>query len=357
MVADNAFDLTQPDLSHPIGWPFGPGNVVIIHGQNAPGDDGVHGAAALAVAIGRDNTVGGVGVAPEATASACCTLNRRNPPSFSTAEAIVAGAIVSTQSIAEHFLGSPCPPEQVRALVSDPALNTRSADPATDRIGVMPNLPRIIRRGLGIVPEVELVLRDFLSDDGWSAAPVALGNSPDIIVRRTTVENPQAEFGDAGVRPANAGSLADPSFVYLRAGNLGSRQASNVTAVVYWTGMDALLDPSRWHLIGTAQFPPVSPDANSVTVSHPLEWNGSQTPMPLFGECMLIAFLEGDGERPPTPWPAFASVDDLRAFVGASNNMAMRKLALQAYYLPTWWSRLFLMLRTTVRKWLRFTRD
>lgn len=64
----------------------------------------------------------------------------------SSASPIVAGAALLIQSwIRSWGKGySPYDPAELRSLLSDPAINTQSADPGSDRIGVMPNLRGII---------------------------------------------------------------------------------------------------------------------------------------------------------------------------------------------------------------------
>jgi hypothetical protein len=72
-------------------------------------------------------------------------------PSFggtSGASPIVTGAALLLQAWALGRRYS-YPPHTLRALLSDPALNTASASPTVDRIGVMPNLKAIITRALG----------------------------------------------------------------------------------------------------------------------------------------------------------------------------------------------------------------
>lgn len=64
----------------------------------------------------------------------------------SGASAIVAGAAVALQGIVKARLGEPWSPERIRGALSNPhpGVNTPSADPTTDRIGVMPNLRGIV---------------------------------------------------------------------------------------------------------------------------------------------------------------------------------------------------------------------
>jgi hypothetical protein len=69
----------------------------------------------------------------------------------SSASAIVAGAALVVQGMAQNNLGSRLPPGQVRQLLSDPTVataarplvNTPSSAPNVDQIGVMPNLRAI----------------------------------------------------------------------------------------------------------------------------------------------------------------------------------------------------------------------
>jgi hypothetical protein len=63
----------------------------------------------------------------------------------SGASAIVAGAAVLLQSWAVKMLGHTLSPSMLRKLLSDPSLNTHSNVPLNDRIGVMPDLRRIVR--------------------------------------------------------------------------------------------------------------------------------------------------------------------------------------------------------------------
>jgi hypothetical protein len=74
----------------------------------------------------------------------------------SGASPIVTGAAILLQawSMARH---SSYVPHTLRALLSDPALNTPSANPAVDRIGVMPNLKAVI--GHELAPPVASITR------------------------------------------------------------------------------------------------------------------------------------------------------------------------------------------------------
>lgn len=61
----------------------------------------------------------------------------------SAASAIVAGAALSLQGIAQVSLGRRLLPIELQGTLCDPTLGTASADPSMDRIGVMPNLRQL----------------------------------------------------------------------------------------------------------------------------------------------------------------------------------------------------------------------
>lgn len=62
----------------------------------------------------------------------------------SSASAIVAGAALAVQGLAEANLGQRFSPKELRDILSDPAYGTPSHIPADDRIGVMPDLRKFI---------------------------------------------------------------------------------------------------------------------------------------------------------------------------------------------------------------------
>jgi len=68
-------------------------------------------------------------------------------PSFSGtsgASPIVTGAAIAVQGIVKARTGRTWGPEKMRAVLSNPSTNTKSRNPSTDRIGVMPDLRAIV---------------------------------------------------------------------------------------------------------------------------------------------------------------------------------------------------------------------
>ncbi|CAH1208872.1 hypothetical protein PAECIP111893_02923 [Paenibacillus plantiphilus] len=62
----------------------------------------------------------------------------------SSASSIITANAISIQGIAKAEFGTAYSTTQLRALLSDPTLNTSSSNPSTDKVGYMPNLKNII---------------------------------------------------------------------------------------------------------------------------------------------------------------------------------------------------------------------
>jgi hypothetical protein len=238
----------------------------------------------------------------------------------SSASPIVAGAALVVQGVAEANHGYRFSPAQLRTLLADPANGTASADPVVDRIGVMPNLKKILSGNLlNTTPDV--YLRDFVGDTG-DPHPGASLASPDIILQSSPVADPQGTLGQgSGTEDDVCGAEATAgvtNYIYLRARNRGGSAAANVVATVYWSPAATLLTPDLWQLAGSVTFPNV-PMGNQLTVSPQLEWNT----VPATGHYCFIALL-GHPED-PAPVPAdFEQWSNFKRFVSAHNNVGWR---------------------------------
>ncbi|HDR4765666.1 TPA: S8 family peptidase [Bacillus thuringiensis] len=62
----------------------------------------------------------------------------------SSASPIIAGAAVSIQGIAKEHLGKAYTPKELRAILSNPNTGTKSNNPSSDKIGVLPDLKAIL---------------------------------------------------------------------------------------------------------------------------------------------------------------------------------------------------------------------
>lgn len=71
----------------------------------------------------------------------------------SSASPIIAGAAASIQGIAKNNQGRVYTPRQLRAILSDSSTGTKSNDPTSDKIGVLPDLKAILSK-LGFSPNL-----------------------------------------------------------------------------------------------------------------------------------------------------------------------------------------------------------
>ncbi|WP_436866675.1 S8 family peptidase [Bacillus fungorum] len=71
----------------------------------------------------------------------------------SSASPIIAGAAASIQGIAKNNKGKVYTPSQLRNILSDPSTGTKSNDPISDKIGVLPDLKAILSK-LGVLPNL-----------------------------------------------------------------------------------------------------------------------------------------------------------------------------------------------------------
>lgn len=241
----------------------------------------------------------------------------------SSASPIVTGAALAVQGLMQSATGDRLAPWQLRMILSDPANGTLSANPAMDRIGVMPNLRAIIDGTiLNLAPDV--YLRDFVGDNGDPHSG-AISASPDIILRQSAVADPQAAFG-AGSGTENDMALGyeaeagQDNHVYVRVRNRGGSVASNVEATVYWAPPATLLTPDLWTLLGSTILTTV-PTGDLLTVGDGITWPAAAIPAP--GHYCFVGIL--DAPRDPGPSPAdFLDWDNFTTFIRNNNNVTWR---------------------------------
>jgi hypothetical protein len=242
----------------------------------------------------------------------------------SAATAIIGGAALVVQGVAQAATGQRRSPAQIQAMFAERATGTPSAGGTADMIGVMPDLRRVLMQAM-LVPDV--YLRDAVGDDGAAPALGAIGASPDVIVLGQPEANPMAAYGEgSGLENRDdLGSLAiagTDNFVYLRVRNRGLPSAANVVGTVYWSEPSTLVMPGQWTLIGsTAPF--AVPQGDALTVSPPVQWNAAA--VPVAGHYCLVAMLDS----PTDPAPAIPAPTDwagFLAFIRDYNNVAWRNV-------------------------------
>jgi serine protease len=243
----------------------------------------------------------------------------------SAAAAIVTGAALVVQGVAEASLGYRMSPRQLGAILRDPAYSTLSSnpDPTTgDRIGVMPDLRKILQSALGIAPD--LYLRDFVGDTGDPHVG-AISASPDVILLPAQVADPQASFGqgsgtdndDALGSEATAGQ---DNYIYVRVLNRGAAAAANAAVTVYWAPPSSLVTPDLWTSIGTLPIASV-PAGNVLTAWGPLVWPTGAIPGP--GHYCFVAVVGNVLDPAPDP-ASFLDFDNFVRYIRENNNVTWR---------------------------------
>jgi len=248
----------------------------------------------------------------------------------SSASAIVAGAAAVISGLALRALGRPLTPQEARSFLADRERGTHSRSPQP--IGVMPNLAKLVEAPLR--PSEDMVLRDHPGDTGgWHDR--RLGLSPDIIVRRAAVTDPEVAFGSASgtldsldlCDPVRAGS---DYVVYVRPRNRGRATAGPVRIRVFHAPVATLLTPDLWIPLGGIATTGNAPRAGALVVSEAIEWPASEVPGS--GPRAFVAIAGSPGD----PAPALVDPELLlprpfswRDFLGAlrySNNLAWRNV-------------------------------
>jgi serine protease len=239
----------------------------------------------------------------------------------SSASPIVTGAAILVQNANENANGYRLSPAQMRAVLSDPTLNTASANPGTDLIGVMPDLANIIQTWMG-VPDA--YIRDNPSDIGDPHAG-SISASPDIILRPSVVPDPQMAFGQ-GSGTENSTTLGyevtagQDNVIYVRLRNRGPVAASNVDVTVYWSPVSTLVTPDVWNEIGTVNFASV-PAGDILTVSNALTWQQADIPAP--GHYCIVGVVDA-ADDPAPPLTDLSTFDNFRTFIRNNNNVTWR---------------------------------
>lgn len=258
---------------------------------------------------------------PTSNTAGAVNLYRTTFNGTSSASPIITGAALCVQGLAQAGIGLRFGPAQLRAILSNPATGTASANPATDLIGVLPDL-QAIAGVLDLRPDVWL--RDYVGDTGDPHSG-AISASPDVILRKTAVANPQASFGQGSGTENNAGlgseaEAGQDNYIYVRVLNRGPAAATNVDATVYWSQVATLVTPATWNLIGTVTIANV-PNGNVLTVSDLLVWPSAG--IPATGHYCFVAII-GNALDPGPPPTDFLNWTNYSAFIRENNNVTWR---------------------------------
>ena len=172
----------------------------------------------------------------------------------SSASPIIAAAAALVQA----FHPATLDPLQMRKLLSNPATGTRQGSGVAGSIGVMPDLRRLVRDELQLVPQI--YLRRHPGDDGSTPGkddPVSASN--DLMVleagKPTAVwDGPRADQPAPGGEAVPGGGPYD---VHVRLRNRGVGQAE-VEVRVFASPAATLIAPEQWQLLTPQPLPKVT---------------------------------------------------------------------------------------------------
>lgn len=249
----------------------------------------------------------------------------------SAAGAIIAGTAVVIQSISYFKFGRKLIPEQMRALLSNPALGTPSNNPASDKIGCMPDLNKIINRLNN--PEKDIYIRDNIYDIGDRHNGL-ICISPDIITCNSQIlpiSDAVALYGNnSGTE--NSYFLGDSyiinnqdNYIYVRVKNKShTDDAKDVEIKMYYSEVATLITPDRWNYIGS-RIIDVVPAGNILTVTeNPITWH--RTDVPAAGHyCYICIISNTDDPAPLADQIDLASdIDNFYNLIRNNNNITWK---------------------------------
>ncbi|MEM7048572.1 MAG: S8 family serine peptidase [Acidobacteriota bacterium] len=176
----------------------------------------------------------------------------------SSAAPIIATAAALVQCLHYAEMAAWLSPLMLRRLLSEPDWGTPQGPGVGGFIGVMPDLRRVVGRGLGLAAEV--YQRRFVGDDGFgSSLPQGASSCPDVLVLPLPVDSAAEQAQDEAsgelgpwvddATPGGAVELkpGDDLRVLVRARNRGALSGDSVRVSVWPAPVATLLTPDRWY--------------------------------------------------------------------------------------------------------------
>jgi len=173
---------------------------------------------------------------------------------------------------------------------------------------------------------VDVYIRDALTDSGagrYDGDPLCF--SPDIIVRKNAVFNPQTAFADMSIDPgSDKVAIGNDNYIYVRVHNKGNIN-SDIHARVYYAPLTTTSSPGQWKYIGQVDFYDVP--AGGHAVSGALLW--AKVPDPgIVEHFCIIASIEGFGDPHPNPAGVNTSLQYMD-FIRNHNNISYRNVVFE----------------------------
>lgn len=253
----------------------------------------------------------------------------------SSAAPIIAGAALLVQAIHQGRTGTRVSPWEMRNLLSDPATGTRQGRRVRGRIGIMPDLRKVLRRRLGLVSD--LYLRDRPGDSG-APGGFRASASPDIAILAEGAPMPPADGDYVGEGACKPG---EKYRVCARLRNRGHDEAEGQVRF-FWSEVATLLTPSMWNPLDPAEpglltAPKTVPVGDAPVWSQPVAWAPSHAALSEGArhQCWMAVVEEPrkpDGGVPdpalPSGFPPYFDWRQFRAFLRSHKNVACRNLHL-----------------------------
>jgi hypothetical protein len=251
----------------------------------------------------------------------------------SGASAIIAGAALIVQGIAEAKLKYRFSGWQLRKILSEPTNGTSPATPMLGSygLGIMPDLKKIIsNKALNVAPDV--YVRDYVGDKGDQHTG-AINASPDIILQQAKVADPQKSFGEgSGTENSNTlghtAKTGQDNYIYVRVRNRGGSIAKNVGVKVYWSPVSTLVIPTLWTPLDPTKGPstpdvllPKVPAGDQLTVSDPITWKAGHIPKK--GHYCFVGLVGNELDPAPIP-PDFMDWNNFYRLIRENNNVTWR---------------------------------
>ena len=258
----------------------------------------------------------------------------------SGAAPIIAGAALLVQGMHEARTGTRLSPREMRTLLSDPRLGTRQGAGVRGRIGIMPDLRRVLREGLALT--ANLYVRDNVRDEGHVPVGRRTSASPDIVVLPSGARKPDPQDDDP--RCLSRFEKERRYKIFVRLHNRGLREAVDPEIRVFRSPIATLVTPDMWEEVGRVEAPEANKLAAAGSEDLPI-WAGPlsfrwRTEAPVrspeiagaadAGQRYCFTAIVRDGldhelDRPPYQWPYY-SWRQFRAFMRWRNGVACRSV-------------------------------
>jgi subtilisin family serine protease len=172
----------------------------------------------------------------------------------------------------------------------------------------------------------DVYIRDALTDTGTEPyIGYPLCYSPDIIIRKNPVANPQTAFANMATDPgSDKVEIGNDNYIYIRVHNKGNIN-SDIHARVYFAPLNTTCSPNQWTYIGQIDFYDIP--AGGHAVSDALVWKKVPDPGTVDHFC-IIASIEGFRDPHPDP-TGISNASQYMDFIRNSNNIGYRNLVFE----------------------------